>query len=96
MEIRKLTRRAFSRMVAGSLLTGGVLEAAVQETGTVGGLSETTAMLLLEHIGYKPSLPQEMETLRPMLESVIRDIETIRKFDVAIAIEPAFVFRADR
>ena len=91
-----LTRRAFSKMVAGSLLTGGVLEAAVQERRTTGRLSDETAVTLLEHIGYKPTLPNEMETLRPMLDSVVRDLQTIRDFDVAITLEPAFVFRADR
>jgi hypothetical protein len=96
MSKKGLTRRDFSRIVAGTFLTGGVLDAAVQERRTAGRLSDDTAMILLEHIGYKPTLPHEMDTLRPMLDSVVRDLQTIREFDIPITLEPAFVFRADR
>lgn len=83
-------------MIAGTLLTGSVLEAAVQETEKSGGLSDDTALTLLKHIGYEPTLPDEMKTLKPMLESTLRDLKTIRDFQLPIALEPAFVFRPDR
>jgi hypothetical protein len=96
MKKRTLTRRDFSRLVAATFFSGGVLEAAVQERQATGRLSEETAMTLLGHIGYQPTLPHEMETLKPMLESVLRDLQTIREFEVPITMEPAFVYRADR
>jgi hypothetical protein len=91
-----LTRRAFTRLVAGGLLTGGALEAAAQEQRSTGRLSDETAATLLDHIGYSPTLPHEMEALKPMLESVLRDLETIRDFEIPLTLEPAFIFRADR
>ena len=96
MNRKGLSRRAFSKMAAGAFLAGSVLEAAVQETRAEGTLSDETAMTLLEHIGYKPTLPDEMKTLKPMLESTIRDIQTIRDFKLPFDLEPAFVFRADQ
>jgi hypothetical protein len=86
----------FSKVVTGSLLSGSVLEAAVQETRTTGGLSDGTAITLLEHIGYKPTLPDEMKTLKPMLETTIRDLQKIRDFELPIALEPSFVFHPDK
>jgi hypothetical protein len=96
MTKKPITRRAFSQMIAGSLLTGGVVEAAVQESQRTGTLSDDTAMTLLEHIGYKPTLPDEMKTLKPMLETTIRNLQTIRDFQLPIALEPAFVFHPDK
>ena len=97
MDTRKpISRRVFSKMIAGTILTGSVLEAAVQESRTTGGLSDDTAMTLLKHIGYEPTLPEEMKTLKPMLEATIRDLQTIRDFQVPIAMEPAFVFHPDK
>jgi hypothetical protein len=96
MSAKPISRREFSMLVAGSILSGSVLEAAVQETRQTGGLSDATAMTLLEHIGYKPTLPDEMKTLKPMLETTIRDLQRIRDFQLPIALEPAFVFHPDR
>jgi hypothetical protein len=93
---KRLSRRAFSRMVAGAFLTGSIVEAAVQETRASGTLSEETALTLLEHIGYTPTLPGEMRTLKPMLEATLRDIQTIRDFQLPFALEPALIFRPDR
>jgi len=91
-----MNRRIFSKMVAGSFLTGSVLEAAVQESRQTGGLSDETAVTLLEHLGYKPTLPDEMKTLKPMLETTMRDLQRIRDFQLPIALEPAFVFHPDK
>ncbi len=86
----------FSKMVAGTFLTGSVLEAAVQESRQTGKLSDETALTLLEHMGYKPTLPDEMKSLKPQLETTIRQLQTIRDFELPIALEPAFVFHADK
>jgi hypothetical protein len=91
-----MSRRAFSTMIAGTLLGGNALEAAVQETQRTGGLSDETALTLLEHIGYKPTLPDELKTLKPMLETTISNLKTIRDFQLPIAMEPAFVFHPDK
>lgn len=96
MNNKRVSRRVFSKMVAGTFLTGSMLDAAVQETRSTGQLSEETAMTLLEHIGYKPTLPDEMKTLKPMLEQTIRDLKTIRDFQLPISMEPAFVFHPDK
>jgi len=93
---KRINRRTFSKVIAGSLLSSSVLEAAVQESRQSGGLSDETAATLLEHIGYKPTLPDEMKTLKPMLETTIRNLQTIRDFQLPIALEPAFVFHADK
>ena len=53
-------------------------------------------MTLLDHMGYRPTLPDEMKTLKPMLETTIRDIQKIREFQLPISLEPAFVFHPDR
>ncbi len=86
----------FSKMVAGTFLTGSVLEGAVQEARQTGALSDETALTLLSHMGYKPTLPDEMKQLKPMLETTIRQLQTIRDFQLPIALEPAFVFHADK
>lgn len=96
MSTKTISRRMFSKVVAGSVVSGGILEAAVQESRETGGLSETTAMTLLEHIGYKPTLPDEMKTLKPMLETTIRDLQRIRDFELPISMEPAFVFHPEK
>jgi hypothetical protein len=96
MSTKTLSRRMFSKVMAGSVLSGGVLEAAVQEARTTGGLSDGTAITLLEHIGYKPTLPDEMKTLKPMLETTIRDLQKIRDFELPISLEPSFVFHPDK
>lgn len=96
MASQPMTRRVFSKMVAGTFFTGSVLEAAVQESRQNGGLSDDTALTLLDHLGYKPTLPDEMKTLKPMLESTIRDIQKIRDFQLPISLEPAFVFHPDK
>jgi hypothetical protein len=96
MATKPISRRTFSRILAGSLATGSVLEAAVQESRQTGSLSDETAITLLDHIGYKPTLPDEMKTLKPMLETTIRNLQTIRDFRVPIALEPAFVFHPDK
>jgi len=96
MSTKPMNRRIFSKMVAGSFLTGSVLEAAVQESRQTGGLSDETAVTLLEHLGYKPTLPDEMKTLKPMLETTMRDLQRIRDFQLPIALEPAFVFHPDK
>jgi len=96
MSTKTISRRMFSKVVAGSLLTGSILEAAVQESRQTGTLSDGTAMTLLEHIGYKPTLPDEMKTLKPMLETTIKNLQTIRDFELPIALEPAFVFHPDK
>jgi hypothetical protein len=93
---KPISRRIFSKVIAGSLLTGSVLEAAVQEVQQMGTLSDGTAMTLLEHLGYKPTLPDEMKTLKPMLETTIKDLQKIRDFQLPIALEPAFVFHPDK
>jgi len=92
MPTNPINRRTFSKLFAGSLLSGSVLEAAVQESRETGTLSDSTAMTLLEHIGYKPTLPDELKTLKPMLERTIKDLQTIRDFELPISLEPAFVF----
>ena len=91
-----ISRRAFSKIFAGTLLSGSVLEAAVQETRQTGSLSDETALILLDHMGYKPTLPDEMKTLKPMLETTIRDLQKIRDFQLPISLEPAFVFHPDK
>ena len=96
MTTKTMSRRIFSKVVAGSFLTGTVLEAAVQESRQSGGLSDDTAITLLEHLGYKPTLPDEMKSLKPMLETTIRNLQTIRDFQLPISLEPAFVFHADK
>ena len=96
MATQPISRRVFSQWIAGSLLAGNVLEAAVQETRESGSLSDETAMVLLEHIGYKPSLPDEMKSLKPMLETTVRNLQTIRDFDLPITLEPAFEFHPDK
>ena len=96
MSTKTLSRRMFSKVVAGSVLSGGMLEAAVQETRTTGSLSDGTAITLLEHIGYKPTLPDEMKTLKPMLETTLRDLQKIRDFELPISLEPSFVFHPDK
>jgi hypothetical protein len=37
-----------------------------------------------------------MKTLKPMLESTIRDLQRIRDFQLPISLEPAFVFHPDK
>src|SRR5262249_5479382 len=96
MASKPINRRVFSKMVAGTFLTGSVVEAAVQETRQNGALSEDTTLILLDHLGYKATLPEEMKTLKPMLESAIRDIQKIRDFQLPITLEPAFVFHPDK
>ncbi len=96
MASKPMNRRMFSKMVAGTFLSGSVVEAAVQESRQNGGLSEDTTLILLDHLGYKPTLPDEMKTLKPMLESAIRDIQKIRDFQLPISLEPAFVFHPDK
>ena len=91
-----ISRRLFSKVVACTVLTGSVVEAAVQETQTTTGLSDETALTLLKHIGYEPTLPDEMRALKPMLETTLRDLQTIREFRLPIALEPAFVFHPER
>ncbi|MBI4472965.1 MAG: hypothetical protein HY646_09880 [Acidobacteria bacterium] len=91
-----MNRRVFSKMIVGSLLAPGVLEAAVQESRSTGQLSDETALTLLKHIGYEAALPDEMKTLKPMLESTIRDLQTIRDFQLPVSLEPAFVFHPDK
>jgi len=93
---KPISRRMFSRIVAGTFLTGNVLEAAVQESRQTGKLSDETAMTLLEHLGYKPTLPDEMKQLKPQLETTIRQLQTIRDFQLPITLEPAFVFHPDK
>ena len=90
-----LTRRTFSRIAAGSLLTGGLLEAAIQEVQTEEKLSPETAEALLEHIGY-PAEDGEMETLKPMLEEMVEALQKIRDFEIPLELEPSFVFHPDR
>ena len=75
MNKQSINRRSFSKMIAGSLLTGSVVEAAVQEQQRTGALSDDTALILLDHLGYKPTLPDEMKTLKPMLETLARSTE---------------------
>lgn len=96
MKNKPINRRTFSKVLAGTLLSGGILEAAVQEQNAAGKLSDQTAMTLLEHIGYKPTLPDEMKTLKPMLEATLKDLQTIRDFQLPISLEPAFVFHPDK
>jgi hypothetical protein len=96
MDSRSISRRAFSKLIAGSLATGSVLEAAVQESRTDGTLSDETVMTLLNHLGYNPTLPDEMRTLKPLLELAVRDLQTIRDFEVPFSLEPAFSFRPDK
>ena len=96
MASKPMNRRMFSKMVAGTLLSGGVVEAAVQESRQTGTLSDETALTLLQHLGYTPTLPDEMKTLKPMLETTIRDIQKVRDFQLPIALEPAFVFHPDK
>ena len=96
MNKKPISRRSFSKIIAGSFLTGSVVEAAVQEQQRTGTLSDDTAMTLLDHLGYKPTLPDEMKTLKPMLETTIRNLQTIRDFQLPIALEPAFVFHPER
>jgi hypothetical protein len=96
MSVQRISRRTFSRMVAGTFLTGDVLDAAVRETRDQDKLSDQTALTLLQHIGYEPTLPDEMNTLRPMLEQTIKDLQTIREFQLPMSLEPAFVFHPDR
>ena len=96
MSTKTMSRRLFSKVVAGTVLSGSVLEAAVQEQREKGGLSDGTAITLLEYLGYKPTLPDEMKTLKPMLETTIRDLQKIRDFQLPISLEPAFVFHADK
>ncbi len=93
---KSITRRQFSKAFAGALLGGSVMEAAVQESRANGGLSDETAMVLLNHIGYKPTFPNEMRSLKPLLEMTIRDLQTIRDFQLPLSLEPAFVFHPDR
>ncbi len=90
-----LSRRAFSQIAAGTLLGGGLLEAAIQEVETEEKLSPETAQALLEHIGY-PAGDGEMETLKPMLEEMVEALQKIRDFEVPLELEPAFVFHPDR
>lgn len=95
--MKKLTRREFATALTGSVIGGStLLEAAVQEERKDGQLSDETAMTLLRHIGYEPTLPDEMKTLKPMLEQTIRDLKIIRDFQLPIALEPAFVFHPDK
>jgi len=96
MSTKTISRRTFSKVFAGSLLSGSVLEAAVQETRQTGTLSDATAQTLLEHMGYKPTLPDEMKTLKPMLETTIRDLQKVRDFQLPISLEPSFVFHPDK
>jgi hypothetical protein len=96
MSTKIISRRLFSKVVAGSVLSGTILEAAVQESRATGGLSDATATTLLAHMGYTPTLPDEMKTLKPMLETTIRDLQKIRDFQLPISLEPAFVFHADK
>ena len=96
MSTKTISRRLFSKVIAGTVLSGSILEAAVQEQRETGKLSDGTAMTLLEHLGYKPTLPDEMKTLKPMLETTIRDLQKIRDFQLPIALEPAFVFHPDK
>ena len=96
MSKQTMGRRMFSKVVAGSLMSGSVLEAAVQETRQTGGLSDQTALTLLDHLGYPPSLPDEMKSLKPMLETTIRNLQTIRDFQLPIELEPAFVFHPEK
>src|ERR1043165_8698892 len=97
MTSKTINRRMFSKMMAGTFVAGGgILEAAVQESRQSGGLSDETALTLLDHLGYKPTLPDEMKTLKPMLETTIRNLQTIRDFQLPIALEPAFVFHPER
>src|SRR5262245_24528818 len=97
MDTKKpMSRRMFSTVVAGTFLTVGVLEAAVQESRSNGALSDETALILLRHIGYEPTLPNEMKKLKPMLEATLRDLQAIRDFELPNFLEPAFVFHPDR
>jgi hypothetical protein len=84
MNKKPLSRRSFSKLIAGSLFTGSVVEAAVQEQQRTGNLSDDTALILLDHLGYKPTLQDEMKTLKPMLETTIRNLQTIRDFQLPI------------
>src|SRR5688572_1280912 len=92
-----LTRRAFSKFLAGSLATGGaILEAAVRENQDTGGVSDETIATLLAHIGYELETDDELRELRPMVEQTLKDIQTIRAFEVPLTLEPSFVFFPDR
>ena len=90
-----VTRRVFSRIAAGTLLGGGLLEAAMQEVQTEEKLSLETAEALLEHIGY-PAGDGEMETLKPMLEDMVEALGKIRDFEIPLELEPAFIFHPDK
>lgn len=96
MNNKAIDRRTFSKALAGTLLAGSILEAAAQEQQATGKLSDETAMTLLEHIGYKPTLPDEMKTLKPMLETTLKDLQIIRDFELPISLEPAFVFHPEK
>lgn len=86
-------RRAFSTLLIGGLAsTTSLVEAAVQEAQTSGKISDETAKAILDHIGYPAAGPDEMAKLRPLIEETLRDIDTIRKFDVSLTLEPSFVF----
>ena len=59
MSTKAISRRLFSKVVAGSLLTGGsVLEAAVQETRQTGSLSDGTASG--QFVGFICDMPAGM------------------------------------
>jgi hypothetical protein len=93
---RNLTRRTFSKFIVGSLASGSVLEAAIQESRIDGGLSDETVMTLLDHLGYKPALSDEVKNLKPLVELAVRDLQTIRDFEVPFTLDPAFSFRPDK
>jgi len=90
-----LTRRAFSQIAAGTVLGGGLLEAAIQEVETEATLSPETIKALLDHIGY-PAEDGEIEMLKPMLEEMVEALQKIRNFEIPLELEPSFVFHADR
>ena len=72
-----------------------LLEAAVQEERSVGTLSLETVRALLEFLGHPPESQLELEQMRPAVERTVRAVRVIRNFKVPVALEPAFVFRAD-
>ena len=93
---RRVSRRAFAAVVGGAVLSGRLVEAALQETAETGKLSSATARILLEHIGYPAADDSELGQLKPLIEETLKSLKVIREFDLPLTMEPACIFFPDR
>ena len=90
----KPTRREFSVMLGGAVLSGGLWERAAAEVQETGEVSTELTLALLDAQGGRSIYedPEYLEELREALAIKIRDHKIVRSFAISQDIEPLLGF----